>query len=271
MVAHGGSSEWNAEVERLTAAETGGPIEVAFLMGPAAEQHRFQDAAARLVARGAERIVVLPLLVSSHSGHYEQIRWLAGLTETLDETMQHHLHMAGITRPTTRVPMTVAPGLDDAPELAAVLVDRARALAVNEPAQALFLVGHGPNGAEDYAAWMGNLRVVLDSVRARTAFADVRLELVRDDAPPAVRAEAVLRMRELIGLQQVVTGGQPVVVVPILMSRGRVSRETFVKDLDGLRVVYSGDPLLPHPALMGYVQRRVRDAVAAAVSTSPAP
>jgi hypothetical protein len=55
------------------------------------------------------------------------------------------------------------------------------------------------------------------------------------------------------------------VVVPVLISRGRISRETFMQDLDGLPVVYSGDPLLPHPALSRWLQSRVGEGSAVAV------
>ena len=79
--------------------------------------------------------------------------------------------------------MRVTAALDDAPEVAHVLADRARALATAPGDQALFLVGHGPNSAEGYAAWMANLRPIADSVAALTHFRDVKVGLVRDDAP----------------------------------------------------------------------------------------
>src|SRR5512134_2257075 len=78
LVAHGANREWNAQVEAVVReARLAGPVEISFLMGPEAPAHRFQDAAARLEAQGVSEIVVVPLLVSSHSDHYEQIRWLA--------------------------------------------------------------------------------------------------------------------------------------------------------------------------------------------------
>ncbi len=94
------------------------------------------------------------------------------------------------------VPISVAPALDDSPAMAMVLADRGRALVPGDVSRrALFLVGHGPNSAEDYAAWMTNPRRVADTVRARSGFRDVRVDLVRDDAPAEVRSEAVLRVR----------------------------------------------------------------------------
>jgi sirohydrochlorin cobaltochelatase len=258
VVAHGGDSLWNASVlEAARAAQTGGPVEASFLMGPGAKQHRFQEAVARLTGRGAKEIVVVPLLVSSHSGHFDQIRYLAGDSVTLDERMMHHLHMAGIERPSGSVRMRVTPALDDSPQLARVLTDRALALATNPRERALLIVGHGPSTAEDYAAWMQRLRVVADTVRARGGFRDTRVELVRDDAPAPVRAEAVRRTRELIELQHKFTG-KDVLVVPVLISRGSINRDKLPSDLAGMPMVYSGEPLLPHPGIVRWIEQSAR-------------
>ena len=258
VIAHGGGPAWNALIEDVVAqVETGGPVEVSYLMGPAAKTHRFQDAARRLVESGATRIVVVPVLVSSHSGHHEQIRWLAGEVDTLQQTMLHHLHMAGIERADVSVPIRVAHAMDDSPEMAQVLAERARALAPDPSARALFLVGHGPNSSEDHAAWMVNLRRVADTVKSLTGFADVKVGLVQDDAPPPVRAEAVLRVREMIELLHEVTGDL-VVVVPVLVSRGAISDEKLPADLHGLPIVYSGEALLPHEGIARWIEARVR-------------
>lgn len=269
LVAHGGGEEWNAGVEEIARlADTGGPVEVSYLMGDGAETHRFQDAARRLVELGVEEIVVVPVLASSHSSHYEQIRYLVGQTDTLSEVMHHHLHMAGIERPDVPVPLRLTPSMDDSPEIAHVLAERALALTATPEEQALFIIGHGPNGAEDHAEWMVRLRPVADSVQALTGFRDVMVGLVRDDAPDVVRAEAVRRIREIIRLQHAATGRE-VVVVPILVSNGWVGTVKFPKDLEGLPVIYRGDGLLPHPAMARWIERRVREASRLAGSTQP--
>lgn len=263
IIAHGGGPEWNAQVESVAAlVETGGPVEVSYLMGPGAKTHRFQDAAARLVSAGATRIVVVPMLMSSHSGHYEQIRYLAGEVDVLSETMMHHLHMAGIDRAEVNVPLSVSKAIDDSPDVARVLAERALAIAREPAAQALFIIGHGPNGAEDNAAWMSNLRPIADSIRAATQFRDVKVGLVRDDAPAAVRAEAVKAIREMIALQHDLTGHE-VVVVPALISRGQVSQQKIPADLAGLPIAYTGEALLPHKGLARWVEARVAQTAAA--------
>lgn len=260
VVAHGGDTLWNRLViETAQAARTGGPVEVSFLMGPAAKTARFQDVVARLESKNVSAIVVVPMLVSSHSGHYDQIRWLVGDSVQLDEAMTHHLHMAGIDRPQTRVPLRLSRAMDNSHEVARVLLDRARTLAPEAGKRALFIVGHGANSAEHHAAWMTNLREIADSVRHWGGFRDVRVELVRDDAPAPVRAEAVKRARELIELQHAVTG-LPVVVSPVLVSKGSINRDKLPRDLAGLPIVYSGEPLLPHPEMARWIERRVREA-----------
>ena len=259
LVAHGGGPAWDANVESLAkSVHTGGPVAVSLLMGPGAATHRFQDAVAKLVASGANEVVVVPVLVSSHSGHMEQIRYLAGETDSLDGEMMHHLHMSGITRPAQHVPIRVTAALDNAPQLARVLSDHANALATDPTHQALFLVGHGPNDAEDSAAWMENLRQVADSVRAWTGFSDIKIGLVRDDAPAPVRAEAVKEIRETILLQHAATR-QPVVVVPILVSSGTVVNTKIPNDLRDLPIIYKAVPLLPHPMIARWVEARVKE------------
>jgi sirohydrochlorin ferrochelatase len=259
VIAHGGDSLWNATVRRsIAGANTGGPVELSFLMGPEAAHARFQDAVTRLEKQGVSEIVVVPLLVSSFSGHYDQIRYLAGDSVRLDEQMTHHLHMAGIEKPTAKVPLRLAKALDNSYEVARILSDRALALSKIPKDAALFIVGHGPNSAEDYAAWMENLRPVADSVKAWTGFKDVRVDMVRDDAPASVRAEAVRRVRELIDLQAMATG-RDVIVIPVLISKGMVSRDKVPNDIRGTRSVYAGEPLAPHPILARWVERRVRE------------
>jgi sirohydrochlorin ferrochelatase len=258
VVAHGAGADWNAQVEAVVReVRTGGPVEISYLMGPAAATHRFQDRVLALIERGAREIVVVPLLMSSHSGHYEQLRYLAGDVDTLSAGMLHHLHMSGITRPDVDVPVRLANAIDGAPELLPVLIDRARALSTSTAEEAVLLIGHGPNSAEDHARWMAPLRVLADSLRARGGFRDVKVGLLRDDAPPQVRAEAVHAIRDVIALQHQVTG-RPVLVVPLLISSGQLTEVKIPADLDGLPIRYTGEALLPHSGLARWIEVRSR-------------
>jgi sirohydrochlorin ferrochelatase len=265
LVAHGGGAAWNEQVFAVARQlEMGGPVGVAFLMtGDSASGHRFQDVVGRLADAGAVKIVVVPLLVSSHSGHYEQVRYLVGEADSLSPGMLRHLEDGGIAPPATPVPLVLTAAMDDSPEIAEALRERALSLAEVPEQQAVFIVGHGPNSTERAAAWMVNLRVLADSVRSGSPFRDVKVGLLRDDAPPVVRQEAVRRMRDIIQLQHELTG-YPVVVVPVLIARGRITNEKIPADLAGMPVTYSGDALLPHPGVARWIEGRVRQAVSAA-------
>jgi len=268
LVAHGGSEAWNADV-RAVAREvrTGGPVAVSFLMGAGAPTSRFQDQVAALRAAGATRVAVVPLLVSSHSGHYEQIRWLAGQVDSLDAAMAAHLQHAGIERALDAVPLVVTRALDDAPELGRILVDRARALLAGDSAgaHALFLVGHGPNSPEDHAKWMMGLRTLAEHVRDVVGFRDARAGVVRDDAAPAVRAEAVRAVHDVVALQAAATGTE-VLVLPLAIAAGRFTDRTLRADLAGLPVRYDGQPILPHADVARWVERRVAETARTALS-----
>lgn len=264
LVAHGGGPAWNQQVLDLAAAvRFTGPVRVSFLMGPGASERPFQREVAALRSAGVVRIAVVPLFVSSHSEHFDQLRYLVGQRDSLDETMMHHLHMGGIERPADRTGLTLLSALDSAPELADALAARATALVPDRAHRAVLVLGHGPNGAEDYARWMAALRPVAERVRERAGYRLATVELVRDDAPPMVRAEAVARVREIVRWLNQITGA-PVVVVPALVATGAVSQVTLKKDLEGLPVVYSGDAVLPNLGMARWVER-----VAAAALATP--
>lgn len=263
LVAHGGGPGWNTQVLDLAAAvKFAGPVRVSFLMGPGASERPFQREIAALRSAGVKRVAVVPVLISSHSEHYDQLRYLVGARDSLDATMMHHLHMGGIERPADRTGLTLLAALDSAPELADALAERAVSLVPDRAQRALLVLGHGPNGAEDYARWMAALRPVTERVRLRAGYRLASVELVRDDAPPMVRAEAVARVREIVQWLNQITGA-PVVVVPALVATGAVSQVTLKRDLEGLPVVYAGEAVLPNPGLARWVERVAAGAFAA--------
>ena len=80
VVAHGSTAAWNANVEAaVTILQQHTPSQAAYLMG--AENRTPQEAYDALVAAGVQRVVIVPLLVSSYSSHYEQVRFIGGLRD----------------------------------------------------------------------------------------------------------------------------------------------------------------------------------------------
>ena len=78
--------------------------------------------------------------------------------------------------------------------------------------------------------------------------------LLRDDARAEVRAGAVAALRDSVrALAE--THRDSVVVLPLLISSGAITREKIPRDLEGLPVRYHPIPLAPHPALARWIHR----------------
>ncbi len=256
VVAHGADSAWNGEVRRVldSLRWTDGPTALAFLMGPESATSGWDAGVASVVARGARRLVVVPLMVSSWGGHTRQIQYYAGARDALPPGLAGHAHHA--TRPP--VPALVTPALDGAPELVDAVVARWRALAAADRRRAVMLVAHGPNDAEDAEHWCGDLDRVGQGLRAAGLSAEWRTGLLRDDAPKDVRAASVGAMRDTIAALAA-RSADSVVIMPVLISTG-IERTRLPRDFAGLPVRYSGEPLAPLGQLARWIERVAREA-----------
>lgn len=261
VVAHGAGAEWNGLVrETVVQVNWDGPVATAFLMGPEAATAGFGEAVRTLVDRGVRDIVVVPLMVSSHGSHYRQIRYCAGELDDLPPELREHHHGP---RPDRPVPMRVTPALDDAPELRQALAAAWASLDEVSRARPLLLVAHGPNDDDDAARWIENVDRALASVAAAPV---VRVGLMRDDAPAAVRAGAVAGMRQTI-VDLAAGGKDSVTVLPLLISTGRMTAVTIPADLEGLPIRYLPRALAPSPFLAQWIARMGREGVRPAAAS----
>jgi sirohydrochlorin ferrochelatase len=257
VVAHGAGAEWNARV-RETVAQVKweeGPVGIAFLMGQEKETAGWNAAVAQLVAQGARRIVVVPLMVSSYGSHYRQIRYFAGELAALPPELAKHDHGSHAPPP---VPMRVTAALDDAPELAATLAARWAELGEADRRRPLLLVAHGPNDSTDAVTWIAHITAVSQGLRSRTR-ADLHVALLRDDAPADVRNAAVAAMRDSV-LAMSRRAADSVVAMPVMISAGTITQVKIPADLDGLPIRYRAEPLAPHPELARWIERKAGEA-----------
>lgn len=248
VVAHGANAAWNLQVrETVARVDWRGPVTVAFLMGEEADTSGWDAGVRELAKQGAQRIVAVPLMVSSHGGHYRQIRYLAGEIPDWPAELSHQ-HGPRLEPP---VPIRVTAALDGAPELGQVLRDRWRGLAGVDRRRSLVLVAHGPSTDDEAALWVRDLEL---AARDLGSDVQVRIGLLRDDAPPPVRAAAIALIRETVnGLAT--AAGDSVAVLPVLISSGSINRVTIPKDLFALPIRYTAISLTPHHALARWIER----------------
>jgi len=261
VLAHGGTAEWNALVEQsVTAIHSEIPVEVGFLShrnGPSV-----QEAYDSLVSGGATRIVAVSLMVSSHSGHMQEIEYFVGVRDELpgahgQSVPGHsgaHKAMTPIHGPAPIVGL--GGGLDDHPLLGDVLLDRAKSLSTNPRNETVVMVAHGPNGEEDAAKWLSNLETAAQRVRTKGGFHEVEACLLRDDAPEEIRNAAHDTLRASV--EQASADGVAI-VLPVLISRSSVL-EQIPEILKGLDYAWSGAPLLPDERIGKILLDRAREA-----------
>ena len=279
LLAHGGDPSWNADVERLRArVDATIPAETALGM---ADPKSLQAAVDRLEARGVTRIAAVPLFVQSRSEVLDQTRYALRLADEPSaalkagyERMQaahaampagdatpgaeHHHHAMSFSteRVDAKVPVAMTPALDDDAFVAAILLERAKALSKAPARETVVLVAHGPADDAAVPAWEQALRRLGSAVAAKGKFRASASALLRDDSPPEVRAAAVEALRAAVS-RAAADGGA--IVVPVLIARGGIEKK-IEKDLAGLSYAWDGETLMPHAGFEKWVLRRAAEA-----------
>lgn len=244
VLAHGGTERWNGIVRKaVKQVDLGYPAEIALGMGMHPHEVRtMQQAADRLERKGISRLLVIPLLVSSHSDVYRQYEYLLGLR---DEAPWPE---AGAPLQ-LEVPVVMGQALDDAPAVAEVLLERAQALSRDPEEETVVLVGHGPNADVDNLRWLASMAEFARVIKQDGAFRDVMIVTIRDDALQPIQEEAKRQFREIVR-----AAGQSgrVLIVPLLLAQGGIEHK-IPKLLTGLPYRYTGQTLLPHPAIQRWL------------------
>lgn len=264
LLAHGGSTEWDANVHAIASeVNKTTPVEVALGM---ATRANIQIAVDRLVARGVTSIVAVPLFVSSHSSVIASTQYLLGLRAEMPPdlaifaTMTHggagdHTGHGGSTTDGTKpirtsVPVRMTPALDAHPFIGAIVASRAEAISREPAVEAVILVAHGPVPDEANEQWLLNLRAIATQVSATAAYASVDAITVRDDAPAAIRDAATRDLRQLVVRRR--AEHRRVLIVPVLLSYGGIEAGIRAR-LEGLEHTMAATALAPDQRLVQWV------------------
>jgi sirohydrochlorin ferrochelatase len=277
LLAHGGSTDWNAQVAKLASdVDRTTPTEVAFGM---AARANIQSAVDRLQARGATEIVAVPLFISSWSSVITSTEYLLGQrAEAPPELavfakMNHGGHGAATTQTAhqashgggdhaahpaadpkspvqSKVPIRMTPALNDHPIVADILASRARAISRNAAAEALVIVAHGPVADAENVRWLEDMTSIAGRIGAGSRFASIDCITLRDDAPKPVRDRAAADLRELVTKR--IGDGRRVLIVPLLVSFGGIERGLRQR-LDGLEYTMPAAGLVPDDRLVSWV------------------
>lgn len=264
VVSHGADSSWNTRVEETLSRVrwSQGPVRGAFLMGSGATTSSWDKGVAELVAAGARSIIVVPLMVSTYGEHVSQIRYYAGELRELPASLASMGHEHHSVQPSP-VPMRVTRAIDGASELGEILGDRWNALADSMRTGTLVLIAHGPSADSLVGGWLHSITAAAAPLSQRLGVSNVRIGLLRDDAPAPVRAAAIASLRDTV-VALATRSGEPVTVMTVLVSSGSINRVKVPNDLEGMPMRYVGASLAPHPALSRWIERIATAALPAA-------
>lgn len=115
------------------------------------------------------------------------------------------------------------------------------------------LVAHRLTSDDEATLWLQNLEVAAMRLR-ETGHMPVSVGLLRDDAPPAVRAAAIAELRSSI--QRIADAAQDsVAVLPVLISNGAIDQVRIPEDLPGLPIRYLALPPAPLAPPARWIER----------------
>lgn len=281
VMAHGGSAQWNEDVERaVEPLRERYPIEIAYGM---AQTSTLRAATERLEQQGVNQIAVVRMFISAES-FLGDTEYILGLRESTPDAGHHGNHGAHQPAPAAHHPPTaVAPhepaeaeqsggghvmepptpietestfhlsrtGVAESPLVDEILVDRVRSLSVNPAGECILILAHGPGDDGENERWLADMRRRTEQLRDIAPFVDVRCETLREDWPDR-RAEAEARIRNYVETHS--DGGARVIVIPFRVA----GFGPYTRVLEGLNYVADGRGFCPHPNMTEWIDSTAR-------------
>ena len=249
VLAHGApAGDFNARVARMMdRVQWEGPKGIAFMM-PLTPDEELGEVAARLDRGGVRRIILVPLLISSFSEHYEEVRYFAGLRPDRPAVLEH----ADDPPLSTKARLVVTKAMDSHPLLTRILEDQAREASKSPSGESLILVAHGPTEDPDNEIWLDHLRIHAEHLKRVIGFRRVEATTLRHDAPQAVKDAAVAKMRAIV---TAAAADSRVIIQPVLISVSHVQQE-IAESLAGLCFEMSKSGVSGHPLTLEWIREQ---------------
>lgn len=236
VIAHGSRNPtWNQLVEEaVKGVETDLPITVGYL--ELVEGRLIPDGVQWLEAQGVNRILAVPLFVSSGSTHLEEIQYALGVkSRSRVET-----HLSPI-RPQAEI--VWCPAMDAHPLILRLLKERVCKLSHSPGEESLLLVAHGSGQSGFQAVWDRGLRQLTDGLQKRFGFPEVEV--------------AMLQLGNLREKAKVLCRGRRLLILPVFLSRGYFTDVVIPTELEGIPCAYREETYLPHPLVSRWIEETV--------------
>ncbi len=221
------------------------PTAMALGMAMMTSEH-VQTAIDDLTAAGAETILVLPVTTLRDGGLTGQWRYIFDVQEEAPWMSVPQVQSDA------RIVMTPTPTTN--PKISAILLDNAKHYSDNPASEVVALVAHGP---DNDAANQLELNILADHatfIKEQGRFADAQGFTLQDDAPSAVRAANVQRLRDWV--RQATDRKQRVIVLTTLLFEGAV-HDKIRRDLAGLDYELVIEGVLDNPLFSTWIDDQI--------------
>jgi sirohydrochlorin ferrochelatase len=237
--------------ESLESIWTERPTAIAFGMAMMSSTH-LQSSVDDLVARGAERIVLVPNgTTTEYNTLTRQWKYIFNMGEEAT-----YLEVPTVQ---SDVEFIMTDHFADHPLITDVLYDHAKEVSKNPANEVVILVGHGPEDIEDNGPDLEILSLHVDRMLAKNEFADVKIINLQDDAIPVIRESNVRKLRRWV--KQADDRGQDVIVVAVAAASHGVQAH-IRQDLRGLSYTFADKGMSEHPKYIQWIAAAIDEALA---------
>ena len=189
-----------------------------------------------LTAAGAKKIVVVPIVSTSHNTMMRQWEYIFG--------REDEAPYASIARVKTDAQILFAEPPGDDPLVAEMLIDHALEISVKPSNEWVIIAAHGPSFDDDNEIVLGELESLAKVMREDSDFVNVEGITLQDDATPEVRDANVAKLRKMVGDANA-AGHQVLIVTNLIGTRSIQSK--LRKDLKGLDYKFNKKGIAEHP------------------------
>ena len=221
------------------------PTAVAAGMAMMSAAH-IQSSVDKLTEAGAETVIVVPLASTQYNSLVYQWEHTFGKRDKGS--------FLDIPQVETEARLTFVRPIEDHPLAHEILLDHAKALSTDPSRELVIIVAHGPHWEEENKKNLEILGNLAERVQEIGGFSDVQALTLQDDAPSAVRAANVERLRAMV--TQAKEADKEVIIVTNLLS-ARSIQWKIERDLEGLEYQFSVKGFSEHPNFAVWMSEEV--------------
>lgn len=252
VIAHGSDEDrWAQQIRQsVENVSLPYPTELGFLEFVSNET--IGDAVDELDESGVDRIIAVPLFISSYSSHIQEIEYILGLRDTPpgDEKLE---------KANTTANITLTRAIDDHLLVAYILADRIADQSLDPANETAVIVAHGSADESDLCS----------QIRCQNWLAEETKMILRTWMDPAIKIKDIkngfIHVNETIhknltarAVVENASMNGAVIVVPLMIANGEITDKQIPQLLQGLKYRYNGESLASHPDVSRWIETTVR-------------